>query len=330
MGTWIFAHGDTDGICSGAIALAANPEAHIFFTNPYGLAEDLNAARDNDTIIICDIALTGSNLDRILQRFSSIAGKGNLTYIDHHPLPEAVSKDRMPGRVVHSLDSSASELAYSLFQSALNLFYARVAIFGAIGDHQDNTPFIHKLLKRWDDRTLYFESGILIQGIEGQKRNYELKRNIISNLARNIPPSADDQLIELAVQQTRLEESAIRELITQVKVKGKIAYTFNFPFALGKTAIYAMGFTDALIGVACEEWKGVIDMSLRTSNREIDLNRLLRWIVPKLGGTGGGHRAAAGARIPKDKIEIFLNELNEHLVSIDSASDLDDRKGEFL
>lgn len=314
MGTWIFAHGDTDGICSGAIALAANPEAHVFFTHPYGLAEDLNAARDNDTVIICDIALSESHLTRILQRFSSIAEKGNLTYVDHHPLPEAIPKDWMPGRIVHSLDSSTSELAYSLFQSALDPLQARVAIFGAIGDNQDNTPSIQKLLKRWDKRTLYFESGILIQGIEGQKRNYELKRSIISNLARNIPPSTDDQLIELAVQQTRLEESAIRELMTQVQVRGKIAYTFNFPFSLGKTAIYAMGLTYALIGVACEEWKGVIDMSLRTSNSEIDLNRLLRRIVPKLGGSGGGHRAAAGARIPKEKIEIFLNELNEHLV----------------
>lgn len=69
-------------------------------------------------------------------------------------------------------------------------------------------------------------------------------------MARNIPPSADDQLVELAVQQTRLEESAIRRLIAQVQVKGKIAYTFNFPFSIGKTAIYAKGLTDALIGVA--------------------------------------------------------------------------------
>lgn len=318
MGTWVFAHGDTDGICSGAIALAANPEAQIFFTNPYGLVEDLSAARDTDSVIICDIALTGGNLDRLFQRFSAIAEKGNLTYIDHHPLPEAISINRLPGQVIHSLDSSTSELAYSLFQPRLDLLYARLAIFGAIGDHQDNTPLIQKLLKRWDDRTLYFESGILIQGIEGQKRNYDLKRTIISNLARNIPPSADDELVQLAVQQTRLEESAIRELITQVKVKGKIAYTVNFPFALGKTAIYAMGFTDALVGVACEEWKGVIDMSLRTSNPKVDLNTLLRRIVPKLNGSGGGHRAAAGARIPKNKIGRFLNELNKHLASIDN------------
>ncbi len=313
MGTWIFTHGDADGICSGAIALAANPEAHIFFTHPYGLTEDLDMARDDDTVIICDVALSENYYAQTLQRLSPIAEKGDLTYIDHHPLPEAISKRDMPGRVVHSLNSAASELAYSLFQSSIDPFQARVAIFGAIGDYQDHAPLVQKLLKRWDKRTLYFESGILIQGIEGQKRNYSLKRNIAYNLSRNMPQSADGQLVALAVRQSRLEESAIRELKTQVKVRGKIAYAFNFPFSLGKTAIYAAGLTGAPVGVACEEWKGMVDMSLRTSSAELDLNRLLRQVVPKLGGSGGGHRAAAGARIPKDKIEIFLSELNEHL-----------------
>ncbi|MCJ7633858.1 DHHA1 domain-containing protein [Candidatus Bathyarchaeota archaeon] len=314
MRTWIFAHGDSDGICSGAIALATNLNAKVFFTNPYGLVEDLNSAEEDDEIIICDIALSEDRLDKTLHKFSSIAERGSLTYIDHHPLPEAISKDDMPGRIVHSLDSSTSELAYSLYQSELNPLLARVAIFGAIGDYQDNTPTIRNLLKRMDKRTLYFESGILVQGIDGQKRNYELKRKIISNLAHNTPPSAEDHLVELAVEQTRLEESAIREIVTQTQVKGKIAYLSNFPFSQGKTAIYAMGLTDALVGIACEDWKDTIDMSLRTFNPEIDLNDLLRRIVPKLGGSGGGHKGAAGARIPKRKFKIFLDELNKHLI----------------
>jgi RecJ-like exonuclease len=154
MGTWIFTHGDTDGICSGAIALAANSRAQVFFTHPYGLAEDLNAARDDDMVIICDIALPETHSAQILQRFSSIADKGDLTYIDHHPLPEAVSKDSMPGRIVHSTDPSTSELAFSLLHPQLDRLQVRVAIFGAIGDNQDDTPPVQKLLKKRDKRTL--------------------------------------------------------------------------------------------------------------------------------------------------------------------------------
>jgi RecJ-like exonuclease len=164
-----------------------------------------------------------------------------------------------------------------------------------------------------DKRTLYFESGILVQAIEGQKRNYDLKRNIIFKLANNTPPSSQDGLVELAVKATQLEETAIRELISHIRIDGKIAYVSNFPFSLGKTAIYAAGLTDSLVGVACEDWKNALDMSLRTSSHDIDLNELLRRIVPKLGGSGGGHREAAGARIPKNKFKTFIQELNKNL-----------------
>jgi RecJ-like exonuclease len=311
--TWVFAHGDSDGICSGAIALATSLKAQVFFTNPYGLVEDLKAAANDDDVIICDIALSETSIDETLQRFSKISEKGRLTYIDHHPLPEGVSIDEMPGRIVHNLESSTSELAYSLYQSQLDSLLSRIAIYGAIGDYQDDTPVIQRLLRRMDKRTLYFESGILVQSIEGQKRNCELKRNIIFKLANNTPPSAQTELVDLAVKATQQEESAIRELISHIRVDGNIAYVSNFPFSLGKTAIYASGLTDTLVGIACEDWKNVLDMSLRTSSHEIDLNGLLRRIVPKLGGSGGGHREAAGARIPKNKFKTFIEELNRNL-----------------
>jgi len=315
METWIFTHGDTDGLCSGAIALAANPDAHVFFTHPYGLEGDLSEAKKTDRIIICDIALSESHLTRLLQSFSEIAENGDLTYIDHHPLPENISKEEIPGRVLHNLKSSASELTYIFFQPRLNSIHARTAIMGAIGDYLDNTPVIQRFLERWDKRTLYFESGLLIQGIEGQKRNHELKRSIVANLANNIPPSFDRRLVELAIQNTHLEEIAIRELRGRIEKYGKIAYTLNFPFSLGKTATYVRGIVDAVVGVAGEERRNMIDMSLRTCSPEINLNRILRQITPKLGGSGGGHPNAAGARIPKEKFKEFLEKLNRNLTN---------------
>ncbi len=316
METWIFTHGDVDGICAGAIALAANPGAHVFFTHPYGLAGDLKEAEGADTVIICDIALSESHLGEILRRFSSITEGGELIYIDHHPLPESISEEELPGKVIHKLDSSASELTYTLYQSRLDPIQARTAIYGAIGDYLDGTPMIQGLLKRWDKRTLYFESGILIQGIEGRKRDYDLKRSIISNLAESIPPSFDRRLVELAIQHTHLEEIAMREIRKKVKIFGRVAYILNFPFALGKTATYARGLTDASVGLAGEERKDVIDMSLRTSSPDIDLNKILRSITPRLGGSGGGHPRAAGARVPKERFMRFLEELNEKIMMV--------------
>ncbi|MCD6465401.1 DHH family phosphoesterase [Candidatus Bathyarchaeota archaeon] len=315
METWIFTHGDADGLCAGAIALAANPDAHVFFTHPYGLEGDLKEAEKADRVIICDIALSESHLAGLLRAFSEIEERGDLTYIDHHPLPDGISEEQIPGRVIHSLGASASELAYRFFQSKVSKLHARIAIMGAIGDYMDDTPVIRSLLEKWDKRTLYFESGLLIQGIEGQKRNHEFKRSIVANLANNMPPSFDRRLVELAIQNTHLEEIAIRELRDRVKVFGEVAYVLNFPFSLGKTATYARGLTGALVGVAGEERKNMIDMSLRTSSDKIDLNRILRRITRKLGGSGGGHPNAAGTRIPKEKFESFLEELNASLPS---------------
>ncbi len=313
MAVWIFTHGDADGLCAGALALAAHPNAHIFFTHPYGLAEDLAIAEDADTVIVCDIALSETHLTQILQMFSAIADRGNLFYIDHHPLPEGISGKELPGNFFHRLGSSASELVYSLFQSKLDPLHTRIAIYGAVGDYLDGTPLIRRLLERWDKRTIYFETGILIQGIEGRKRDYELKRSVVSNLANNIPPSFDERLVNLAVKNTHREEIAIKELRERVQVKGEIAYILDFPFSLGKAATYVRGLTDKLVGVAGETRKDMVDMSLRACREEIDLNSLLRRITPKLGGSGGGHPLAAGARIPRENFEKFLDELNESL-----------------
>lgn len=83
---WIIAHGDSDGICSGALALAAFKNAKLFFSHPTGLADDLRQVEGD--VIICDIALPAQTLDRVHHELTRIEGSGHKTvYIDHHPFP---------------------------------------------------------------------------------------------------------------------------------------------------------------------------------------------------------------------------------------------------
>ncbi|MEM1674319.1 MAG: DHH family phosphoesterase [Candidatus Bathyarchaeia archaeon] len=142
MAVWVFTHSDGDGVCAGALALAANPDARIFFTHPYGLLGDLGAVRSGDRVITCDVALPEDVLPAILERFSAISGDGELIYIDHHPLPENLRAEDIPGKVIHSVGSSASELAYMVFGGVMG----RVAIYGAIADYLDDIPVIGRLL----------------------------------------------------------------------------------------------------------------------------------------------------------------------------------------
>ncbi|MDD3318098.1 MAG: DHH family phosphoesterase, partial [Methanosarcina sp.] len=49
------------------------------------------------------------------------------------------------------------------------------------------------------------------------------------------------------------------------------------------------------------------------SRGEVDVNRLLRSVAPKFGGSGGGHPLAAGARIPEKFLNAFLRTFDKKL-----------------
>lgn len=311
MAIWIFTHSDGDGVCAGALALAANHGARVFFTHPYGLLGDLEVVGAGDRVIICDIALSEDKLPAILERFSAISRNGELIYIDHHPLPEGLAIRDIPGRIVHNVGSSASELAYIIFREGLSDRMSRVAIYGAIADYLDETPVISRLLCDWDKRTIYLETGILVQGLEGRKRAHDFKREVVAHLAGGQPPSMHKGLLESALESTRREEEAVQMIGGYLQVHDNIAYVLDFPFSLGKTAIYARALAGAVVGLAGERRKGFIDMSLRTCREDIDLNRILRQIAPRLGGSGGGHPLAAGARVPEENFKPFLEELSK-------------------
>ena len=53
---------------------------------------------------------------------------------------------------------------------------------------------------------------------------------------------------------------------------------------------------------------------------EINLSQLMREGAERLEGVGGGHDAAAGAKITKDKLDEFLNYLDTNVVNVSSTS----------
>lgn len=313
MATWILTHGDTDGICAGALCLATHQDAHVYFTRPTGLAEDLEQAQPKDVVIICDIALSETKLKEVLDKFHLIADRGSLVYIDHHPLSPKVTLADIPGMVKYEIGPSATELAFKTFRSSLPPAMSRVAIYGAIGDYADDTPLTQELLLDWDKRALYFEVGILVQGLDFAGRDYEFKRKVLRELSKNHLPSTNKKLVNMALKMAEEEDAAILRIKEKVKTVGKVSYVLDPNFSLGKTAIYAKALTHTSIGIAGEPRNGVIDMSLRTSDKNIDLNKILRELAPKFGGTGGGHAPASGARVPKNMFEEFVEGLNAAL-----------------
>jgi single-stranded-DNA-specific exonuclease len=69
--------------------------------------------------------------------------------------------------------------------------------------------------------------------------------------------------------------------------------------------------------------EGTIKFSSRKSTgckSEVNLGLLMRECAARVSGVGGGHNAAAGARITKDKLDEFLDYLQENVSRMQSAS----------
>lgn len=313
---WIVTHGDTDGICAGAIALSAHKNRKVFFSHPSGLAEDLRQV-DGD-VIICDIALSSANVEEVMSELGRINSGGNkVVYIDHHPLPEGFKPDSFPGQLVNSTKSCASELTYTHLTGLVPSDMSRVAIYGAIGDYLDRTYEIERMLTNWEKRSLYLESGILIQAIDGSGRDYESKRRMVSFLASNRTPSSDEEIVGRAIAEAIAEEEMRNRIKEVVKVVGRVAYVLDLQWSMGKSAVYARAYGNALVGVGAETRKGRVEMSLRTTSDQINLNELLQKLAPKYKGSGGGHSKAAGARVPEEDFSAFLKDLDASIVEIE-------------
>jgi RecJ-like exonuclease len=307
----IVTHGDSDGICAGAIVLHANKGARVIFSNPIKLCMTLEKIPKDEELIVCDIAInksTSNDLVQMLKNFSS-----HIIYIDHHPFPQDIqSKIKSNLTLIQSRTQCASELAYIFFEKTLSLDISRIAVFGAIGDYLDNTSKISSLLENWDKRTLYFQTGILVQALEDIGRNDVLKTEILQKLSDNVPPSGIDSLLEHAIIAFRIEEEMRIVIMEDVKKVGTVGYILEPDGPLGKAAVYARAYANAVVGVAGEIKQGLVEMSLRTASR-IDLDLILNKIAPLFGGVGGGHAMAAGAQIPYNKFNEFLQALDSEV-----------------
>ena len=314
----LLVHGDSDGVVSGSLALHAfkkkgYDDIRIVFTHPAGLASDLAEFADpGDTVFIADIALSEAHLGEIEALFREYSTRGELIYIDHHPEPLGLRPGDLRGIIVHDLSASASELTYKFFREQLGWEYSRVALYGAIGDYLDTTPWVINTLKDWDKRTIYFEAGVLTQGLEGSRRMYDFKRHIVYHLSENKLPSGLSELLVRALIESVNDEELRRWVSKNVKTMKSLGYVIDPPGSLGKAAIYARTYSRKPVGVAIQRHKNTYNISIRAA-KGVDLNQLLRRISPRMGGTGGGHPEAAGARIPVHKIWDFLRQLDEEL-----------------
>jgi RecJ-like exonuclease len=307
MRSIIFTHADSDGLCSGALALAANGDSPIFFTNPVSVLTDIDEARGYDRIIVCDIAINLPRSQQMKDKFQGLAKESEVIYIDHHPLPPGFDVPWL----FHQDRVSASELTFNYFQNELSPDMSRVAMYGAIGDYEDMTPGARKLIQDWDMRSLYYQAGTLSQGIEVGRRDYDFKREIVSKLAQNTLPSDIGMLAKNALVAARHEDQMRQRVQREVIRMKNIAYVMDMNGCMGKAAIFARVYGNTTVGLSVEyrNHRDAYDFSSRGLG-DVDLNVIIGEVAARNGGTGGGHPRAAGGRIPESNMKQFLLDLD--------------------
>lgn len=319
MKTAIVSHGDTDGLCSAAIALSRYPNSSIWFTHPVGLLGDMRKIKA-DRIIICDIAISEQEKEEVFEEFLKRSSTSELIYIDHHPLPlETIAGDIPASHVVRDLTKSSSELTHSYLGSGKTTL---VALFGAISDYYtDTTEFVSRTLDVYDKRTIYLESGLLSQALGFQgKRDYDFKRKVVEALSRGVVPSSRPDIVRKAIAGTKKEWETIEFVKREVERVNGFAVVRNVPRGISpnKAAKFALGATGLPFAISTRlKKRRYIDISSRKlSTFSLDLNLTFRTIAPRFGGSGGGHPTAAGGRIPKKHFDEFLDALKKEVEAI--------------
>ena len=96
---------------------------------------------------------------------------------------------------------------------------------------------------------------------------------------------------------------------------GNIGYIKDIPsFGFrGSSALFASTVTNTPVGLCIHTREKYIDITIRTRDYSIDLKRVAEKAAESVNGSGGGHRAAAGAKIPLGTLEGFLGNVDKIL-----------------
>jgi len=320
MTSVILTHGDTDGITSGAIGLLAFPGSAFYFTRPSQIHMDLyRVAKDRpDTVCISDIAINTNRFGEIRKALRKFPASTTIHWIDHHPLSrkhKRILEERVD--VFHEIGPCGAELVYRKFQERLPEHALRLALYGAIGDYCDETPFARLHFDDYDKRTLYLEAGLLVQSLQEIDYRRESK-DLVRELTLGIPPSSMNHIVELAMRATRIEHEVFRHVQKNARHVGSVGYILDMPISgyRGKSAKFAASATDSNVGISVKSSVNEVDMSIRRRGSRIDLNRALNKILPHIDGAhGGGHPAAAGASMDKNDFPSFLQKLADYIAN---------------
>ncbi|MDA4126326.1 MAG: DHHA1 domain-containing protein [Thaumarchaeota archaeon] len=304
---------DVDGLGSASLSVAATG-GELILSDYDDLVENLRRIPDDaERVVLSDLGADSADFPEFLEQMERLAAHAKITYIDHHYMSEgAKRKLRKAGvEVVHDTKECASMLTYRTFKDQLPERARLIALCGAVTDYMDDSPLAKKMMEQSDRQFVLLEASMLSYALGRKEGKEGFPEMVVRELSRMKHPHEI-----LGVPQAAVEElEKIAQLGEFVKAhgtkKGRLAYMVTGQYSTGNIAKLLIGAFEVPVGVAMKEKKkGWYEVSLRgTSECKVHLGRTVAKISVSLGGSGGGHRKAAGCRVPVSKVDALIRAL---------------------
>ena len=299
---------DVDGLTCGALLIRLF-DAKVILANYDNLEEDLaSVGKDVDKLFITDLSLR----ETLLPLIENITAHASVTIIDHHPMDASLTK-RLIGlgiKTVHNTLDCASAIVYSHFREILELDAARLAAYAAVSDMFEDGPIASRLMDGMDRKFVQHEALILSAAL-GSDQSESFKRRILSELSNYAYPHQIRGAVKAAV--SHLDNIVkIKEIVRErARVVGRLAYMECYDgTSTGETANIVMDTLLVPVGMCWKAQGDMTNISLRGERRLPEhLGDLALSVSKKYGGFGGGHTRASGVKIPRDKLDAFIEDI---------------------
>jgi len=317
--SFCISHGkDVDGITSASLVKMVT-NATVYLVNYDKIIKVLRSIHDNSEVYICDLGMNDSIADDFINECKRITKKGRLTYIDHHILKPNIKRRLIESNItlVHSRKECAGVLTYEHLKKSLPKGASILACYAAITDYLDNQPIAKSLISNYDRQLVLFESTMLAYAFAYNGARQKFGNEIVDAFQNLKFPHEIKNVSELANKQAEKMKEAMEKINNDAKSYRHFACMESNESTIGLIANLIIGELNVPVGFVYKyNSNGFYEMSFRARyDSNANLGQIVSRITTKLGGMGGGHKKACGARIPEealdDFIRLFKRELNK-------------------
>ncbi len=306
---------DADGIVSASlISQLFNTNTMLVDYNTFLPTLKQITLEDLEELYICDLGIGKALQEEFLSIIKKISNKGiKITYIDHHDQSDELKRELESNLILlHDVNECTSVLIYSKFKDRLNDNFKLLAGIAAIVDEMDRRPIANTIVRSYDRQFIFYETVILSYAIYSSQKDMPFLLRLTEELKSKFPHEING-IIERANEYAYNVSNTLKLINNNAIINGKFGYIYiDDPLDTGVTANMLLMSKGLRVALAYKDRDNGYVLSLRgEENYDKHLGRIIGSIASDVGGTGGGHKLACGASVPKDKISIVIDRLKE-------------------